>query len=295
VHLVQVEVSCTHPLPLVKQALPWEAITEAMTRHWRQHGKNVDGGPGLPCDVSLYVPLVVLRLIKACDSRQREGYVAEHVVARVCLGRHGAAQAQIRDHSTIARAYAALGKAGIDEVNHLVIKEAQRYGLIDAGVRSADTTAQELPIGYPHEPGMLRGLAQRCGRALTPLAKRGMCGLARGQEQGQTRWRSIQAHPLFTTGKADTRAVLTRILQEVGALIVPTRPLVDRLETHADRVIQRGRARRLAMHEVLQPLMRQSVQWITTGKGAANTIVHVGMPQARAMVRNQAGKKTAWG
>jgi len=36
VHIVQVEVSCTHPLLLLKQALPWEAITEAMTRHWRR-------------------------------------------------------------------------------------------------------------------------------------------------------------------------------------------------------------------------------------------------------------------
>lgn len=54
---VQVEVSLSHPLLLLKQALPWEAITETMTRHWRHNGKNVVGGPGLPWDVSLYVPL----------------------------------------------------------------------------------------------------------------------------------------------------------------------------------------------------------------------------------------------
>jgi hypothetical protein len=52
VQLVQIEVAPTHPLLLLKQALPWEAITETMTRHWRQNGKNVDGGPGLPWDVS---------------------------------------------------------------------------------------------------------------------------------------------------------------------------------------------------------------------------------------------------
>jgi hypothetical protein len=51
--LVQIEVSRTHPLLVLKRALPWEAISEAMTRHWRAHGKNVDGGPGLPWDVSL--------------------------------------------------------------------------------------------------------------------------------------------------------------------------------------------------------------------------------------------------
>ena len=167
VQLVQIEVSPTHPLRLLKRALPWDTLTEVMTRHWRQHGKNVDGGPGLPWDVSLYVPLVVLMLIKAFDSRQMEAYVAENVVARVFIGRQHDPQAQMRDHSNIARAYAALGKAGIDEVNHLVIKEAHRFGFVDEGSLSADTTAQELPIGYPNEPGILRGLAQRCGRALT--------------------------------------------------------------------------------------------------------------------------------
>lgn len=43
VHIVQVAVSLTHPLLLLRQELPWEAITVVMTHHWRQHGKNVDG------------------------------------------------------------------------------------------------------------------------------------------------------------------------------------------------------------------------------------------------------------
>ena len=46
VQLVQIEVSPSHPLLVLKRALPWEAITEAMTRHWREHGKLVDGGAG---------------------------------------------------------------------------------------------------------------------------------------------------------------------------------------------------------------------------------------------------------
>ena len=228
---VQIEVSRTHPLLVLKRALPWEAISEAMTRHWRAHGKNVDGGPGLPWDVSLYVPLVVLMLIKHFDSRQMEAYLAENGVARVFIGRPRDIHAQIRDHSNIARAYAALGKAGIDEVTHLVIKEAHRFGFVDEGVMSSDTTAQELPIGYPNEPGILRGLAQRCGRALTQLKKRGVQGLEGALDQVQTILRSVKEHHLFTTGKADKRQVLTRIMREVGDLMVQTRPLVEHLAT----------------------------------------------------------------
>jgi hypothetical protein len=293
--LVQIEVSPTHPLLVLKGALPWEAITAVMTRHWRQNGKNVDGGPGLPWDVSLYVPLVVLMLIKGFDARQMEAYVAQNVVARVFIGRQRETQAQMRDHSNIARAYAALGKSGIDAVNRLVLKEAHRFGFVDEGSLSADTTAQELPLGYPNEPGILRGLAQRCGRALTQLQKRGVQGLEGTMEQVQTILRSVKEHHLFTLGKADKRQVLTRIMREVGELMVQTRPLVERLCLRSERVIQNARSRLVAMHEVIKPLMGQMVHWLTTGKVAANKIVHVGIPQARAIVRNKSGKKTEFG
>jgi hypothetical protein len=295
VQLVQIEVSPAHPLLVLKWALAWEAISEAMTRHWRAHGKNVDGGPGLPWDVSLYVPLVVLMLIKHFDSRQMEAYLAENVVARVFIGRYRDVQAQIRDHSNIARAYAALGQAGIDEVTRLVIQEAHRFGFVDAGVMSSDTTAQELAIAYPNEPGILRGLAQRCGRALRRLKKRGIQGLDAALEQTETILRSVKEHHVFTKGRAEKRQVLTRILTEVGELMVHTRPLVERLGTRVDRVIQSARSRLMAMHEVIKPLMGQIVHWVTTGNVAANKIVHVGIPQARAIVRNKAGKKTEFG
>ena len=295
VQLVQIEVSPAHPLLVLKRALPWEAITEAMTRHWREHGKNVDGGPGLPWDVSLYAPLVVLMLIKHVDSRQMEAYLAENVVARVFIGRHQDVHAQIRDHSNIARAYAALGKAGIEEVTHLVIQQAHGFGFVDEGVMSSDTTAQELPIGYPNEPGILRGLAQRCGRALMQLKKRGIQGLEAPLEQVETILRSVKEHHLFTKSKADKRQVLTRILTEVGTLISQSRVIASAVQGRSDRVIQSARSRLVAMQDVIKVLMGQMVHWVTTGQVAAHKIVHVGIPQARAIVRHKAGKKTEFG
>jgi hypothetical protein len=114
-------------------------------------------------------------------------------------------------------------------------------------------------------------------------------------EQVQTILRSVKEHHLFTSGKADKRQVLTRIMREVGELMVQTRPLLERLGTRSDRVIQSARSRLMAMHEGIKPLMGQMVHWLTTGKVAANKIVHVGLPQARAIVRNKAGKKTEFG
>jgi hypothetical protein len=188
-----------------------------------------------------------------------------------------------------------LGKAGIEEVTPLVIKQAHRFGFVDEGVVSADTTAQELPIGYPNEPGILRGLAQRCGRALTQLKKRGVQGLEAALGQVETVLRSVKAHHLFTQGKSEKREVLTRILREVGTLVGQTRVIATTVKGSSDRVIQSARCKLVAMHDVIRVLMGQIVHWVTTGKVAAHKIVHVGIPQARAIVRNKAGKKTEFG
>ena len=293
--IVSIAVHSTHPLLQLRRALPWEALCEVMTRHWRRAGKNTDGGPGLPWDVALYVPLVVLMLVKNLNSREMEAYLAENVVARVFIGRQGDPTPQIRDHSNIARAATALGKDGVDEVNALILHVAKDSGFADVGLLSSDTTAQELPIGYPNEPGLLRGLAQRCGRALVKLQKSGVYGVDSALAQVETILRSVKEHHLFAQGKTEKRQVLTRLLTEVGQLMVQTRLLIKRLGERHERVTHNAITTLTTMHEVARRLVPQIVQWITTGGVAQGKIIHAGLPQARAIVRNKAGKKVEFG
>src|SRR5712692_9480532 len=292
---VSIYVDHNHPLLQLKRALPWEALFEVMTRHWRRAGKNTDGRPGLAWDVALYVPLVVLMLVKKLHARDMEAYVAENVVARVFIGRQADPSPQIRDHSNIARASAALGKEGVDEVNTLILHVAKDLGFADPSILSSDTTAQELPIGYPNEPGILRGWAQRCGRALQKLKTRAVVGVDMALAQVETILRSVKEHHLFAKSKSEKRQVLTRLLTEVGQLVVSTRPMMTRLGQSRDRVTQRATATLVAMHEVAKRLIPQIVQWITTGVVTKGKIVHAGLTQARAIVRNKAGKKVEFG
>ena len=176
-----------------------------------------------------------------------------------------------------------------------MVKEAQRFGFVDEGRLSAATTAQEFPMGSPNEPGIWRGVAQRVGRALVPLKQRGVLGLEAALDQVQTVLRAVKEHPLLTRDTADKRQGLVRILREVGAWMGQTRPLIKRLESSADQVMQSARLRLMAMQEVIKPLMGQMAHGIATGNVAANNIVPVGIPQARAIVRNKAGKQTEFG
>ncbi len=292
---VSIYVDYNHPLLQLKRALPWAALDEVMRRHWQRAGKNTDGRPGLPWDVALYVPLVVLMLVKHFHARDMEAYLAENVVARVFIGRKDDPQPQIRDHSNIARAYAALGKDGVEEINALILRVARDCGFADVGILSSDTTAQELPIGYPNEPGILRGVAQRCGRALVKLKTRAVLGVDTALAQVQTILRTVKEHHLFAKGPEEKRQVLTRLLTEVGQLIVQTRLVVKGLGERRDRVTHNALTTLKTMHAVAKQLIPQIVQWITTGVVAKGKIVHAGVTQARALVRNKAGKKVEFG
>ena len=292
---VSISVDHHHPLLQRKRALPWEALCEGMTRHGRRAGKNTDGRPGLAWDVTLYGPLVVLLLVKHLKARDMEASLAENVVARVFIGRQDESHPQMRAHANIARASTALGREGVEEGNALMLHGAKDVGCADVGLLSSATTAQELPIGSPNEPGIVRGWAQRCGRALAQRKRRRVWGVDPALDQGRTMLRPVKEHPRFAKGKGAKPQVLTRLLTEVGQLVVQTRPLVVRLGQHRDRVTHKALTTLQTRHEVAKRLIPQIVQWITTGVVAKGTIIPAGVTQARASVRHQAGKQVECG
>ena len=294
--VVSIFVEESHPLLQLKRALPWDAIEEVMVKWWRAAGKNVDGGPGCPWDVSLYLPVVVLALVKKkLTYRDMEEYLNENVAARIFISRETDTSSFIRDHSNIARAITALGAEGIQEVNNLVVKEATRLGFVNPKILSADTTAQELPIGYPNEPGILKGVAQRCGRALGRLKAKGVEGLQSALDQARTVIKSAKEHHLFAKKPEEKQAILSRMIEETEELVGQTDKVTAAIQKHPDKVVQRAIKKLDLMKEIVCRLIPQIRYWMEKGTVAKGKILHPGIPQARSIVRNKTGKKVEFG
>lgn len=293
--LVSIFVNFDHSLLRLQGALDWQAIGEVMVQHWREHGKNVDGGVGLPWPVSLYVPLLVLKFVQHLDSRQMEHDVNENVVARIFIGFQEDSKAAIRDHALIARAEAALGAEGIEAVNQLIIKEAVRLGFGDPSVLSADTTAQELPIGYPNEAGILKGLAQRCLRALSNLKKKGVKYAEEATEQCKEVIKKVKEYHLFAKTKEQKEKRLTRLVKHSEKLIEKTSEVARRVRVGGQRVKHSAVKKLQQMQEVATRLLPQIKYWMKTGKVASGKILRAGISKAKAIVRNKVGKKIEFG
>jgi hypothetical protein len=284
---VSIFVGDDHPLIRLQQALDWAALTEVMVNHWRAAGKNVDGGRGLPWPVALYVPLLVLMWLKSYHARQMEEYLRESVVARRFLALQDAELEPLRDHSSIARAEAALGAEGKAAVNALVIKTAQQLRFTNGKTLSADTTVQEPAIGYPNEPGILKGLAERIARALQKLRAGGVQGAKEGIAQAQAVYRSVKAHHLFAKTKAEKPQLLAATVQQSHELIARTQAVLRQVSARCGRGKQRAAATLRRMVAVAHTLLPQIKQWLKTGKVATEKILHAGLTQARAITKGK--------
>lgn len=293
--LVSIFVADTHPLLQLKRALDWPALQAVMVRHWRTAGKNVDGRPGLPWPVSLYVPLLVLMAVKALSARQMEEYSAENVVARVFLDFQETLLPHLRDHASIARAQAALGTAGWQQVNHLVVTEAVRLGFGKPQVLSSDTTVQEPQIGYPHEAGILRGIAQRVYRAAVKLQNRGCQQAQAASEKAKEVFGRVKDYHLFAKTKHAKDQALKQILRHSKQLITSSRQVIKQVGAASTKAAHAAVAKLQQMGEVSGVLIPQIEQWMKTGKVARHKILHPGLTHARAIVKKSAGKKVAFG
>lgn len=284
---VSIFVGDDHPLLRLKLALDWAAIKTVMAEHWRQAGKNVDGGPGLPFPVDLYAPLLVLMWLKGLHSRQMEEHLVENVVARRFLDLQDGQLQQIRDHSSIARAEAALGAEGQEAVNALVIKTAQELNFTDGQTLSADTTVQEPAIGYPNEPGILKGMAERIERALKKLKARGVKQAGAGIEQAQEIYQQVKAHHLFAKTKAEKQRLLEQMVKQSAALIETTKQVIRQVSARGGRVKLSAQAKLTELVGVARLLLPQIRQWMQTGRVASDKILHTGITAARAITKGK--------
>lgn len=293
--MVSILVSSRHPLLRLQAALDWQAIEAVMVKHWRQAGKNVDCGRGLPFPVSLYVPLLVLMAVKGLTSRQAQEYVEENVVARKFLGLEQELEGHVRDHSNLARAQAALGQAGYDQVNQLLVQQAVALGFAKLEVLSSDTTVQEPLMGYPNEAGILRGVAQRVRRALMKLKKQGYEQGEAVLQQAKEVLHKVKQYHLFTKGKAAKDRALQELVELSAALLTEGQQVVEALGTAVSGAAQAAVKKLQQMKEFGEQLLPQITSWLETGVVASEKLLHPTLTQTRAVVKNKVGKKLEFG
>ena len=266
-----------------------------MVEYWKKAGKNVAGGSGLSFPVSFYVRLLVLMSVRSLNSREMEQYISESVVARVFLEVREPLRFQLKDHSSIARAQAGLGEEGYKQVNQLMVKEAVRLGFAKTQILSSDTTVQEPLIGYPHEAGILRVVAQRMGRIASKLKQAGVECAEQLSGKVKEVLRVAKHYYLFARSGEEKTEALKQIVSFSEELLTGSTELIESGMAQTSQVVKSGIKKLKELGKFTKELMPQIKGWMETGQVAAEKLLHAGITQARAIVKNKTGKKVEFG
>jgi len=212
-----------------------------------------------------------------------EKYLSESVVARRFLDLTAEPRMQIRDHASIARAEAALSMEGKAAINALIIKTAEKLSFTNGKILSSDTTVQEPLIGYPNEPGILKGWAARIERALRKLKARGVKSAQAGIEKAKEIYKSVKHHHLFAKTKVEKTKILEELVKKSAELAETLKDVSQQVSARCGRGKQRTKATLDAMAEVARHLLPQIQHWLATGHVATEKILHAGLTAARAI------------
>lgn len=169
----------------------------------------------------------------------------------------------------------------------MVIKTAQQLQFTDSKLLSSGTTVREPAIGYPNEPGILKGLAERSARALKKLRAGGVRVAKEGSEQAQEAYRNVKHYHLFAKTKAEKRKILAATVKQSEELIARTQAVLQQVSLRCGRVKQRAAATLRRMVAVAHTLLPQLQQWMRTGSVATEEIIHPGITVARAITKGR--------
>jgi hypothetical protein len=284
-----------HPALQLKKLLDWTQIYQVIRHYLQASGLNVSGKlRGKTTDVELYARLMVLMHVMRLDYRELETYTSENIIGRLFVEAKESDILQVRDHSSIARVCAAIGKDGMEHLNQLVVCHATALGFADPSIISADTTAQELHIGYPNEPGILKGMAQRCIRACGRLSKAGYNGFQRVKDIATKIIRKVKEHHIFIKGLENKKASLAFMCEETVRLLKECSKVRKKIGHATQAWAITGLNVMQEMEECGSKLIPQIYHWMKTGKVAAGKILHCVL-NAYSIPRNKIGKDTEFG
>jgi hypothetical protein len=191
-----------------------------------------------------------------------------------------------------------MGQQGIKLINHYVVQKAVKQRLADPKRLAADTTAQEAPIPYPNEMGLMASFLSSVASAARKVG-RGLEGFVQQTEsQFEAAKQKAREYRLF----AKTKESKDRVMSQMATI-------VEKLNEHLGEALgapamQQARLRKYAivaktklrqLRETMSKLLPQIRYWIRTGCVASGKIVSLHIPQLYSIVRGKVGKPVEFG
>ena len=282
---ISIDVQTGSRYRILSDSLPWPKIAEVANRH---RAKTRDISNGAPLDLRLHLGILIAQGMNDLTDRFSEDQVRYHAGVRILCGI--ADSTKTIDHTSIETFRNSLGKAGVAEINKIIIETATKHGFTGGRLCSSDTTVQESPIAYPTEVGHLKNITEK----LVGIGKKVKKGIAEQAENIGKKVKDIFTEiRLFTNGKKE------KVIEKKKELTKKMHRQVVRLKNIVSITIgdmeEKSKAKYQEELELYNLMIEQIRQWIKTGYHPQGKLISLWNQAARAITRNKLSKKVEMG
>lgn len=282
-----------HRLVRLTELLDWlelEAIAQDVRR------RKLKSRAGRRPHLRALLGAVVLMSTRRMTYREAEDQIRHYGPARYLCGLSDSTWTP--DHTTIQDFTELMGEKGMRELNEFVLQSARQAGLVDLRIAVGDTTAQEAPMSYPTEVGLMTRFlrmvplaTKRAGRTLRDFGR----GLRNQLKKGA---RLAGKYRFFSKNKAERLGagqkllgVVRSIKNKLGRALQGTQRGKSRLKKHA----KVARRKLEQLHSSMEKLAPQIQYWLDTGRVAKKKLVNLLFPEVCSIPRGKAGKDVEFG
>jgi hypothetical protein len=283
----------THRLVGLTALLDWvelEAIAQSVRR------RKLKSRAGRRPHLRALVGAVVLMGTRRMTYREAEDQIRHYGPARYLCGLTESTWTP--DHTTIQDFTELMGEDGLRELNEYILREAAESGLLDLRMVVGDTTAQEAPMSYPTEVGLMSGFlrmvtrsTKRAGRTLQSFGRSIRGELEKGARlAGKYRWFSKSKEERLDAGQK-LLGVVKRIKRKLGEALRGSKRGKSQLTKYA----KVARRKLESLHDAMERLAPQIQYWLDTGWVANKKLVNLLLPEVCSIPRGKAGKDVEFG
>lgn len=202
------------------------------------------------------------------------------------------------DFTTIQDFTDLMGEDGLRLLNEFVLRHAEKSGLLDLRTVVGDTTAQEAPMSYPTEVGLMAGFVRMVkkasrhaggavalfGRSIKDQVKRA------GRLVGKIRFFSKSKEERLSTSRK-LLGVVKSIKNKLGKTLRGSRRGKSKLKKYA----KVARKKLETLHNAMDKLVPQIKYWLDTGWVAKKKIINLLMSEVCSIPRGKVGKDVEFG
>ena len=294
-----VNIKAKHPMIILANSLPWEALTETVLSDLKATTKKGKWWMGRPLRLRIHLGAYLLQQLYNLTDRSTEYAIKDNAAYQLFCGKNVVKKWHCPDHTKIEEFRSRLSTETQRSLANIIVNHAAKLGYCDPSHIDIDSTIQEANMHYPSDSSLLCKLGSMAKRIASYMNETVHDFRHKAMEVNLKLIKGSARKCFFmkkTASQEDKSSALQQLLDcvvnEIRLVISNARcmgqPYVDDMPWNIRRIF-------VSFIEKSQKYLTDVQSFIDTGNIVKDKILSFHLSKATCITKNKPGKKYQFG